>query len=57
VGANVGAKIVIILQAVDNLIINGISWRCCKTKEPKHPPAYSASLRGIDNIDWNSNGS
>ena len=31
-------------------------WRCFKTKEPKHPHAYSASLRGIDNIDWNNNG-
>jgi len=26
-GANVGAKIVTILQAVDNIIINGILWR------------------------------
>ena len=31
-----GAKIVTILQAVDNLIINGISWRCCQTNELKH---------------------
>jgi len=32
----VGAKIVTILQAFDNLIINEISWRCCQTNEPKH---------------------
>ena len=39
-----GAKIVTILQAVDNLIFNGISWRCCQTNEPKHQHSFEAHV-------------
>ena len=47
VGANVGAKIVTILQAVDNLIINGISWRSDRDSNPGDglPPTHFPGVR------------
>ena len=46
-GANVGAKIVTILQAVDNIIINGILWRSDRDSNPGDglPPTHFPGVR------------